>query len=217
MTNEDVRIVGLLLAAGAGSRFGGAYPGVKLDQLVDGVPVGVRSFDAMHAACDTTIVIVRDVASALAQHAREQGARVIVADAPERGVGHSIAQGAAYASASYPIARSLLVSMADMPWIDENVYRLIAHNLLGDKRNSQESILQLTFKAPENASAAAKAQDRRPGHPVAFGRAHWIALAALDGDFGARSVIEANRNHLIQITTSHEGIWRDVDHPSDLA
>jgi molybdenum cofactor cytidylyltransferase len=217
MNNQDVRIVGLLLAAGAGSRFGGAYPGAKLDQLLDGVPVGVRSFDAMRAACDATIVIVRDAAGPLAHHARELGARVIVADAPERGVGRSIAQGAAYASASLAIAQSILLSMADMPWIDNHVYRLLTENISGDKRICQKSIVQLVVNAPENASDAAKAQDRRPGHPVAFGRAHWPALAALDGDLGARSVIEANRKHVVQIATNHEGIWRDVDTPNDLA
>jgi molybdenum cofactor cytidylyltransferase len=217
VNNQDIRVVGLLLAAGAGSRFGGAYPGAKLDQLVDGVPVGIRSFDAMHAACDATIVIVREAGSTLAQHAHAQGAEVIVADAPERGVGRTIAQGAAHAIATFPAAQSILVSMADMPWIDKIIYQLIAEIILGDERMSQNQILQLVFKAPENASDAAKAQDQRPGHPVTFGRTHWPALAALDGDLGARSVIEANRDRVIQIVTSREGIWRDVDTPNDLA
>jgi molybdenum cofactor cytidylyltransferase len=216
MNKENVRIVGLLLAAGAGARFGGAYPGAKLDQIVDGVTVGVRSFNAMHAACDATIVIVRDEASLLAQHAHALGAQVILAEAPERGVGRSIAQGAIRASKLFTDAQCILISMADMPWVDNHIYGDLVPIALGDGANSENRIVQPVFKAPMSASEAAKAHDQRPGHPVAFGRAHWPALMALDGDLGARSIIEANRKHLIQIATSHEGIWRDVDQSSDL-
>jgi molybdenum cofactor cytidylyltransferase len=200
-----IRSVGLLLAAGAGTRFGGAYPGAKLDRLIDGVAVGVRAFDAMFAGCDATVVVVRSDQSALAQHARSRGARVVVASAPDRGMGHSIAEGVSTITTLFPNARMIMVSMADMPWIDTNFYRPEILNSWGDKEKSRV-ILQYRDRVADKV-----------GHPVAFGRAHWPALAALAGDRGARAVIEANPDCVIEIAVDDSAIWRDVDTPEDLS
>ena len=41
-------------------------------------------------------------------------------------------------------------------------------------------------------------------------------MAALDGDEGARSVIQAHRDDVLLIPVDDAGITRDVDRPSDL-
>jgi molybdenum cofactor cytidylyltransferase len=213
---KPLRNVGLLLAAGAGTRFGGAYAGAKLDQMIDGVAVGVRSFEKLARACDATVVVVRNAQSLLALHARERGARIIVNEAPERGLGHSMALGAIAILAKYDEAQYIWTTMADMPFIENNTFDLFRPAFLRQDVDSLTGIYQPIFAAPANASARASAQHGKPGHPVIFGRAHWDALAVLDGDMGARSIITGHRDCLTQIETSDEGIWRDIDTPDDL-
>jgi molybdenum cofactor cytidylyltransferase len=48
------------------------------------------------------------------------------------------------------------------------------------------------------------------GHPVLFGAAHFGALRALAGDRGARSLILANADAVIEVEASH-GVLRDID------
>jgi molybdenum cofactor cytidylyltransferase len=206
--------IGLLLAAGAGTRFGGAYPGAKLDQLIDGVPVGVRSFENLANACDAMVVVVRDDASQLARHARSRGALVIVNDTPERGLGRSMALGAEATLAKYGNALFIWTSLADMPWIEKYTFQRLRDISQDDTATSQRMIVQ-----PIDVSTNRRPNDRvaeKPGHPVLFGRAHWPALARLDGDTGARSLIAANRDCVVRVETNDSGVWRDVDTAADL-
>ncbi|MGL4230062.1 MAG: nucleotidyltransferase family protein [Casimicrobium sp.] len=212
--------IGLLLAAGAGTRFGGAYAGAKLDALIDGVPVGVRTFDALNAACDATVVVVRNDHSTLARHARASGALVIVNDVPDRGMGRSLALAANGVLAKHRNAQFIWAMMADLPFIENCTFQLISLLLSGDNAQSSSVILQPVFEVPQSEiaslSARAKTQLGLPGHPVVFGRAHWPALAALDGDQGAKQIIAAHHEHVIRVPIRDEGIWRDIDTPSDL-
>lgn len=54
------------------------------------------------------------------------------------------------------------------------------------------------------------------GHPVLFGRDFWAELARLDGDNGARAVIERYREYYREIAVSDAGVCTDVDTPEDL-
>ena len=56
----------------------------------------------------------------------------------------------------------------------------------------------------------------RDGHPVVFGAAHLAALAALDADRGARSILEANPQDVERVAVGGDGILRDVDTPDAL-
>ncbi len=216
MGGKSSSSIGLLLAAGAGRRFGGAYEGAKLDQLIDGVSVGVRSFENLASVCDAMVVVVRHAQSKLALHARARGSRVVVNPTPERGMGYSIALGAKAVMANYQKANFLWGMMADMPFIEKQFLLSLAPENLSVNDDLHSAIVQPVFVAPANASARAHAQHGQPGHPVIFGRAHWDALTRLDGDTGAREIVAANREQLIRVETSDEGIWRDIDTPNDL-
>jgi molybdenum cofactor cytidylyltransferase len=214
----NVEHIGVLLAAGAGTRFGGAYPGAKLDQLIDGVSVGVRSFENLAAHVDAMIVVVRDLNSSLAQHARACGAHVIVNDEPERGIGHSLSLAINAIPALNIDAQFVWATLADMPFINNNTFKRLRPSELGGKDRSLYSIMQPIYSASDLESATEKQREQhgKPGHPVVFGRAHFAALAALDGDVGAREIIRTNREHVVQIATNDDGIWRDVDTAADL-
>ncbi len=56
----------------------------------------------------------------------------------------------------------------------------------------------------------------RRGHPVGFASRYYEELLALRGDTGARHLLERDRSGLVQIETGENGIFADIDSPSDL-
>jgi molybdenum cofactor cytidylyltransferase len=66
------------------------------------------------------------------------------------------------------------------------------------------------------AVLAAPCYQGRRGHPVAFSQRFIDALCALDGDSGARHILEQNADRLTPIMTDDAGVLVDIDTPQDL-
>jgi len=93
------------------------------------------------------------------------------------------------------------ICLGDMPLIRaEDMQRMIA-----------------AFDAEEGRTLIAPVLGRKLGNPVLWGQAHFASLMSLEGDRGARSLLEANRDHIVEIHVEHDGILRDADTPEALA
>jgi len=55
----------------------------------------------------------------------------------------------------------------------------------------------------------------RHGHPVIFDRATFAALRAAPLDAGAKTVIQAFLDHVVNVATDDSGVLRDVDTPEE--
>jgi molybdenum cofactor cytidylyltransferase len=66
------------------------------------------------------------------------------------------------------------------------------------------------------AAPVARASGAR-GHPVAFSAALRPELLALDGDVGARGIVERHRDELRILPTEDPGIVIDLDTPAQLS
>jgi len=187
-------IRGLLLGGGAGTRFGGA----KLLAAAgpDATPIGVRAARSLVAGAGNALAVVRAGDGALAQALREAGCDVLESAESARGLGASLAAGVK-ASADAP---GWVIALADMPRILPATHRAVAEALA---RGAKLAIV---------VDAAG-----RRGHPVGFASDLFADLAALDGDEGARSVIERHRAWLEVVRVDDPGIFFDVDTPGDLA
>ena len=199
------RVVGLLLAAGRGRRFSAAAgaasaPVDKLLAHVDGVPVARRALEALAAGCDAVVAVVRPDASP-ALRAALAGARVVDAADADLGMGRSLA--AAARAAATDRADAVLVMPADMPWLAPATAASIA--ALAREGDAASRASRIVVPA---------LPDGRRGHPVAFGAAHLPALARLEGDRGARALLDAHPARIA--TVDDAGILRDVDTPGDL-
>ncbi len=185
-------IVGLLLAAGHGRRFGGDK---LLQPLADGTPVAVAAARALKAACADSIAVLRPEQDALAALLEAEGLRVVRCAAARSGMGYSLAAGVA-ASRD---ARGWLVALADMPCIRVATLQAVAELIGG------------------GAALAAPSYAGRRGHPVGFAARWRDALLALEGDEGARAILEQSRFLLHVLETDDPGVLQDVDSPADLA
>ncbi|MGI9322881.1 MAG: nucleotidyltransferase family protein, partial [Pseudomonadales bacterium] len=91
--------------------------------------------------------------------------------------------------------------------------------VLGDMPFVAQQTLEALKAACQTAPAGAiivPAFKGALGHPVGFHRSHFNEIAALSGDKGARSVIDAHPTQVIQVAVEDEGILRDIDQPKDL-
>lgn len=185
-----MRIVGILLAAGAGTRFGGAKLMARLD---DGTSIGARSCATLVAALGEVIAVVRPGEAALADALAAAGARVTVCEQSTHGMGASIAHGIAMAEP----CDAIIVALGDMPWV------------------STTTIAKLAAALEGGAALVVPRYQSRRGNPVGLGRIHFAALRALTGDRGARDLID-HATVVSWIDVDDPAIVRDVDTVDDL-
>jgi len=194
-----VNIVGVLLAAGAGARFGGGkliapLPGPS-HGVAAGTPIGVAACLHLVAALPRVIAVVRPNDVALMHSLEETGAIVVPCPHAHEGMGVSLAAGVA----ATVDAHGWVVALADMPWVAPATIAAVAACVRDDN----------AIVAPRHAG--------RRGHPVGFGRAHFAALAALRGDEGARGLVAAHAGTLTLVDVDDPGVLQDVDRRDDLA
>lgn len=172
-----------VLAAGVSSRMGAQ----KLLLPVAGRTLLERALDA--AAAYPTIVVVSPTLAARVP----PGRRVVVNDAPERGMSHSLALAAALVDDP---AAALVVLLADTPGVDgELVDRMVA--ALGD------------------SDVAYPLRGGVPGHPVVFGPRARKAIAELpDGDT-LRALRDDPRFRRTAVALTNDAPFVDVDTPED--
>lgn len=185
-------IVGILLAAGSGSRFGSDK---LLHPLADGTPMGLAAARRLRPACDRVLAVVRPDSVELAAQLAAAGFELVVSAASLQGMGHSLAAGVRAA----PDAGGWLIALADMPFIAPASYGRVAAGL----RDGGSIVM------PEY-------QGRR-GHPVGFARQWGGQLARLTGDEGARRIVAGFPDAVVRCDVDDPGIVRDVDQAADLA
>jgi molybdenum cofactor cytidylyltransferase len=191
MTTEKV-IAGVLLAAGSGSRFGGEK---LLHPLEDGVAIAAHAARNLLTVTPDVVAVVRWGDFPLYEMLEQEGCRVTMFQGAARGMGASLAHGIGEARD----ADGWLVALADMPRVPAAV------------------IAQLVQALEEGAPIAAPVHDGERGHPVGFGAALREELLALDGDSGARAVVQRHAADVRAIECRDSGVLLDVDRPEDLA
>ncbi|HEY7656598.1 MAG TPA: nucleotidyltransferase family protein [Burkholderiales bacterium] len=185
-------IAAILLAAGAGTRFGGEK---LLHPLDDGVAIAAHAARNLLAATPDVIAVVRWGDFPLYDMLEQEGCQVTMFQGAERGMGASLAHGVAQARG----ADGWVVALADMPRIQPATVKSVI------------SALQ------QGALIAAPAYKGERGHPVGFGAPLREELLALDGDQGARALLERHRDAVQLVECDDPGILVDIDRKTDLA
>ncbi|RDU96807.1 nucleotidyltransferase family protein [Trinickia dinghuensis] len=183
----------LLLAAGLGTRFDPSGIQSKLlAPLADGTPVACASARALLTILPHVTAVVRPGAEALAHALNDAGCDVVFSADAERGMGASLAAGVRATEE----AEGWIVALADMPWI------------------APATIEEIARRVDSGASVVAPLYRGRRGHPVGFGAMHREALSSLDGDVGARRILETADVTLIDVDDA--GVLADIDTYADL-
>jgi len=178
---------GVLLAAGAGTRFGGAHH--KLLSVVGGRPVWLLSLQhLLDARLDHVVVVTGAVHLDLPPS-------VIPCHNPDFARGQATSLQSALEVADGLGADAVVVGLADQPFIEPSAWRAVAD-------------------APaECAIAVAVYGGRRGPNPVRLARSVW-PLLPLSGDEGARTVIRLHPELVCDVPCL--GSVADIDTLEDL-
>jgi CTP:molybdopterin cytidylyltransferase MocA len=183
----------VLLAAGAGSRFGGG----KLLAPYRGRPLIEASLSNLaDAPVGETVVVVGDEAERLREVCSPYDVRVVENPAWAEGMSTSVRAGLRSLG---PEARAAVVLLADQPLVGAGaVERLVA-----------------AFEA--GARVAVATYGGRPRNPVLFSREVWpLLMKELSGDEGARPFLRRHPELVARVPCDGVGDPADVDTVEDL-
>jgi molybdenum cofactor cytidylyltransferase len=192
MGADTKHIAGILLAAGAGTRFGG-------DKLIhpmdDGVAISAHAARNLLAVLPDVVAVVRWGDFPLYEMLEQEGCRVTMFRGAARGMGASLAHGVGEARS----ADAWVIALADMPRVPAAALKGIVDAL------------------DDGALIVAPVCRGERGHPVGFSARLREELLALDGDTGARAVLQRHAADVRTIECSDEGVLMDVDRREDVA
>lgn len=183
----------LILAGGAGRRFGGG----KLLAPLAGQPVIRRVAERVLAAGFADVLVATGSDNAAIRTALE-GTDCRILHVPDwaEGMAATLRAGVAALPQS---AAGVCVFPGDMPLVP------VSH------------CAQL-LRAAEAARYAARLRcEGKPGHPAAFTRAAFHDLGRLSGDRGAAALLQARAAGVAYCDTADMGALLDIDTPEDLA
>lgn len=184
-------IVGILLAAGVGRRFGGDK---LMHRLADDTPIAVAAANSLRSACSRVVAVLRPDRAQLADALASAGCEIVLCPEANQGMGHSLAAGVRAAAN----ASGWIVALGDMPGIAGSSHRAVAACL------------------ETGASLVATQYGTQRGHPVGFSGVWFRELSTLTGDQGGRTILERNPQHLVLCPVDDPGVVLDIDRRADL-
>jgi nicotine blue oxidoreductase len=183
-------VAGLVLAAGAGRRYG--MPKALVE--VGGRLLVERARATLHeAGCAPVVVVLGAGAPEVRSRADLADATVVVNSGWASGMGSSLRAGLAALEPTGVDA--VVVMLVDTPGVSAQAVRLV-----------------LAYAGP--AALVTATYHGQPGHPVLLGRAHWTgAAASAVGDTGARGYLSARADQVTRVPCDAVADGADLDEP----
>lgn len=191
----------VLLAAGAGRRFGGGklfggkLLGGKLLFEVDGVPMIARALQLFYGIpFAARVCVTRAEAGEIQQLAFQSKFPVVINPDPERGVGTSVAIGTEAILAKEPSLDGILYAVADQPYLSPESVKTLIQTF----EAYPTDIVSLCF-------------GRRRGNPAVFPAEFYPELCALKEDTGGGAVIKRHSERLRLVEAASVRELDDID------
>lgn len=191
-----MRVVAVVLAAGASTRFGSP----KLVAPLDGRPLLQHALDAVAAAgLDDVVAVLGDESAAIERAIAWRGERREINPRPQDGLASSLRIGLD-AAAMDPGVDAVLVVLGDQPSLRPGVVRAV---LAAAEGNPATPIVRPRYRL-----------DAAP-NPVLVRRSAWALAAGLDGDRGLGPLLASRPELVTEVAVP--GANPDIDTPMELA
>jgi molybdenum cofactor cytidylyltransferase len=188
----------IVLAAGRSRRFGGDKRKAKLPNskmlIQQSVETALSCFDVV-----TLVLRCGDNEFSTELSLLINNPKLSIFHAPNSslGMGHSL--GSSIQEVNH--WEGVFVFLADMPYLRQATIHHLKETFTANQMSNP--IVAPTFEG-------------HLGHPVGFAACYFDELAALTRDKGAKSVMNANTEKLVEVTVDDPGVLKDVDTPEDL-
>ena len=187
------RFAVVILAAGAGTRFGGN----KLNALVKNRPLYEYTLDRVQAFGAFPSFIVTG-SEEIAQEAEKRGITPVWNKEPEKGISLSLVLGLKKALECRPDLRGVMFSVCDQPGLDTSTMQQI-----------------FCTASLHPGSIVCAGNSGRTGNPVCWDAGFFPELLALTGDEGGRQIMRKHKEKVRIIQVDPEEL-KDIDRREDL-
>ncbi|RLB89243.1 MAG: molybdenum cofactor cytidylyltransferase [Deltaproteobacteria bacterium] len=189
-----MKLAGIILAAGRGTRMGSELCGAKQLLPLGGRPVLARVIEnALAAGLDPIILVLGHKAQEIMAAVDVSQVRVVVNPLYKTGMAGSIRLGIGEVG---PGCDGAMFLLGDQPLVDKAILLELINAF------TSNSIVIPTFQG-------------RQGNPVIFGAGFFPQLQQLKGDRGGRVLFEAHAQEIIRVPVETEGVCFDLDTPED--
>jgi molybdenum cofactor cytidylyltransferase len=190
------KVAAIVLAAGRSSRMA---PHNKLLQAINGEPMVRRVVTIARASGAPPVIAVTGYeAGPVSEALRGLEVRIVHNPSFADGLSTSLRTGLRALPADCDGA---LICLGDMPGIGVGVLKA----------------LMSAFAASGRDAICVPVRHGRQGNPVLWGASYFAEMMAIDGDHGAKPLIARHAARVIEVEVATDGIFEDVDAPSDLA
>ncbi|MBT6119670.1 MAG: NTP transferase domain-containing protein, partial [Rhodospirillaceae bacterium] len=191
------RIGAVVLAAGQSRRMGAIN---KLLAKIEGVPMILRSLDAVLASRAAPVVVVTGHEAERVAEAIGHRRKVEIVHNPAHAEGLSTSLGRGLGALPAGIDGAL-VCLGDMPRVSaKEIDRLID-----------------AFNPAEGRAIVVPTHGGKRGNPVLFAKRFFAEMAAVSGDVGARHLIGEHDDVVAEVEMAEDGVLLDVDSPDALS
>lgn len=189
-----MQIAAVVPAAGSSTRMGGAN---KLLLPWKASTVIRQVIDALTASgVEEIVVTLGHEAETMRQALGKAPVRILHNTSHQQGMSTSILQGVKMLPDKVD---GIMIALADMPEI----------------RPATIAALCNAFHSHAGKYIVVPVHDEQPGHPVIFPGALRNQLLRLEGDRGAKDVIEQNHDSVLRVDVNDPGVCRDIDSMED--
>ena len=178
-------ISSILLAAGLSKRMGGEN---KLTKKIQGIPLIKHSVKNILASSINELIIVLGYQKEIIEKLIDKHEKVkfIFNKDFESGMSSSIKIGINHLSDN---SEAFFICLADMPMVNSNIYDLLI------KSRNRKDILVPTYKGQQ-------------GNPILFNKSMKEKIMSINGDTGAKKILELNKDKILNLEISDQGVTK---------
>jgi molybdenum cofactor cytidylyltransferase len=190
------RVAAVVLAAGRSRRMGERN---KLLEEIDGTPMVTRVVNALLDSPVDPVLVVTGYQAEAVRAAIDPGTARIVHN-PDFAGGMSTSLRVGVTALKREAIDGVLVCLGDMPWV----------------RREHVQALVDAFAPEAGRAICVPVHDRKRGNPVLLAARFLDEMARIEGDVGARHLIETHADLVCQVPVEDGGVVLDVDTPDAL-
>ena len=195
-------ISSILLAAGESSRMKGEN---KLIKEINGIPLINYSVKNILGSSIDELVIVLGHEKSIIQNIIKENKKIkfVYNDNYKSGIASSIKKGLGNIAKK---AEAFFICLGDMPNVNQNIYnKLIKTRFNYNKKlppGKKKEIIIPTY-------------EKKYGNPILFSKFMKKNIMNINGDLGAKKIIEMNKNKILYVPVKNHGITLDYDTEED--
>ena len=185
-------ISAILLAAGQSKRMNGEN---KLSKEIQGIPLIKHSVKNILASSVDELIVILGYQKEIIEKIIDKNERIKFAFNGnfESGMASSVKIGLNNLSEK---TEAFFICLGDMPMINSDIY-----NQLIQSKNNKEIIVP-TYKGQQ-------------GNPILFSKSIKVKIVAIQGDVGARKILELNKSKILNVKITNQSIRKDFNTKDD--